>query len=117
MTKSLDQLRRDARALKRDFEAGEAHARQRLRVHPPRPDGAPLKHADYLHVIAQENNFVSWPALKLAVELHGMDKAAKLQRLKIALYHGQVQTVEKLLADTPDLADGVLGLGDRALPP
>ncbi|MBO6676663.1 MAG: ankyrin repeat domain-containing protein [Rhizobiales bacterium] len=110
MTKSLDQLRRDARALKRDFEAGEAHARQRLRVHPPRPDGAPLKHADYLHVIAQENDFASWPALKLAVELHGMDKAAKLQRMKIALYHGQVQTVERLLADTPDLADGVLGL-------
>jgi hypothetical protein len=82
MTKSLDQLRRDARALKRDFEAGEAHARQRLRVHPPRPDGAPLKHADYLHVIAQENNFVSWPALKLAVELHGMDKAAKLQAIE-----------------------------------
>ncbi|MEQ8656413.1 MAG: ankyrin repeat domain-containing protein [Hyphomicrobiales bacterium] len=110
MTKSLEQLRRDARALKRDFEAGEAHARQRLRIHPPRPDGAPLKHADYLHVIAQENDFVSWPTLKLAVELHGMDMAAKLQRLKIALYHGQVQTVERLLADTPDLADGVLGL-------
>jgi hypothetical protein len=110
MTKSLDQLRRDARALKLAHEAGEDHARQRLLNHPPRPDGTPLKHADYLHVIARENSFVSWPALKLAAELHGMDKAAKLQRLKIAVYEGHAQVVERLLDEDPGLADGVLSL-------
>ncbi|MFN3171043.1 MAG: ankyrin repeat domain-containing protein [Hyphomicrobiales bacterium] len=110
MTKSLDQLRRDARTLKTGFEAGDRHARERLRLRPPRPKGTPLKHADYLHVLAQENGFASWPALKLAVELHGMDKAAKLQRLKIALYNGQMAVVERLLDEVPDLADGVLGL-------
>lgn len=110
MAKSIDQLRRDARALKKAYETGDAHARQRLRANPPRPDTTELKHADYLHVIARENSFVSWPALKLAVELHGMDRAAKQQRLKIALAHGQTHVVEQLLTDVPDIADGVLGL-------
>lgn len=110
MTKSLDQLRRDARALKTAYEAGDRHARERIRLRPPRPKGTLLKHADYLHVLAQENGFASWPALKLAVELHGIDKAAKLQRLKIALYNGQMAVVERLLDEVPDLADGVLGL-------
>lgn len=110
MTKSLDQLRRDARALKTAYEAGDRNARERLRLRPPRPKGSPLKHADYLHVIAQENGFASWPALKLAVEVHGMDRATKLQRLKVALYNGQMAVVERLLDEVPDLADGVLGL-------
>lgn len=110
MTKSIDQLRRDARALKRAFNEGDRHARERIQLHRPRPDGTPLKHADFLHVIAQENSFASWPALKLAVELHGMDRAAKLQRLKIALYYGQSHVVERILGETPDLADGVLSL-------
>lgn len=110
MTKSIDQLRRDARHLKSAYETGDQLARQRLAAHPPRSDGSDLKHADFLHVIARENSFASWPALKLAVELHGMDKAAKQQRLKLALAHGQNPVVERLLADTPDLADGLLGV-------
>lgn len=110
MTKSLDQLRRDARALKTAYDVGDVHARERLRLRPPRPKGTSLKHADYLHVVAQENGFASWPALKLAVELHGIDRATKLQRLKVALYNGQMAVVERLLSDVPDLADGVLSL-------
>ena len=110
MTKSIDQLRRDAKALRQGFEAGDIHARQRLKTHNPRTDGADLKHADYLHVIAQENSFASWPALKLAVETLGIDRAAKLQRLKIAVAHGHFRAVDYLLEDTPDLADGLFGL-------
>lgn len=110
MTKSIDQLRRDARTLKSSYEAGDRLARQRLRAQPPRPGDVDLKHADFLHVVARENGFASWPALKLAAELHGMDKATKQQRLKIALAHGQTQVVERLLEDVPDLADGLLGL-------
>lgn len=110
MTKSIDQLRRDAKALKKAFEAGEQLAIQRIASQRPRPDDAPLKHADYLHVIARENSFASWPSLKLAVELLGMDKAAKRQRLKIAVHHGQFPVVDRLLEEEPDLADGDLGL-------
>ena len=108
--KSLDQLRRDAKALKKAHAAGDPVALERLAVHPPREAGAVLKHADYLHVIAQEAGFASWPALKDAVELQGMDRAARLQRLKIALAHGQNARVDRLLAETPDLALGVFGL-------
>ena len=108
--KSLDQLRRDAKALRKAHDGREPLALQRLKVHPPRTDGAVLKHADYLHVIAQETGFASWPALKEALELQGLDRAAKLQKLKIALAHGQNARVDRLLSDTPDLADGIFGL-------
>lgn len=108
--KSIEQLRRDAKALKKAHEAGEGHAQSRIVRAAPRPDGAALKLADFLHVIARENSFASWPLLKLAVEMLGMDVAAKRQRLKIAVHHGQFKTVEQLLADTPTLADGDLGL-------
>ena len=108
--KSLSQLRRDAKALRKAHEASDPVALQRLKVHPPRPDEVPLKHADYLHVIALESGFSSWPALKEAQEMQGLDRAAKLQRLKIALAHGQNARVDRLLADTPDLAYGLFGL-------
>ncbi|MEM1078838.1 MAG: ankyrin repeat domain-containing protein [Pseudomonadota bacterium] len=110
MTKSLDQLRRDAKALRKAHEAGEQRARQRIENYPPRPEGTALKHADYLHVIAREHSFPSWPALKLAADMLGMDKAAKRQRLKLALYNGQFGVAEQILKDTPDLAAGDFSL-------
>lgn len=110
MTKSLEQLRRDAKALGKAHQAGEVHAKQRIANYPPRPEGAALKHADYLHVIARENSFPSWPALKLAANMLGMDTAAKRQRLKLALYNGQFSVADQLLGDKPDLADGDFGL-------
>lgn len=109
MTKSIDQLRRDAKALRRSYEAGGTHARQRLANYPPREKGD-LKHADFLHVIARENSFESWPKLVWAAETVGLDRAARQQRLKIALFHGQNWVVDRLLADTPDLADEHFGL-------
>ncbi|MCT8161536.1 ankyrin repeat domain-containing protein [Pseudoruegeria sp. SHC-113] len=110
MTRSLDQLRRAARRLQKAHAAGDADALHRLRLHPPRADGRALKLADFLHVVAQENGFESWPKLKFAADLRGFDRAAKEQRLKVALYHGQNWVVERLLADTPDLAQGHFGL-------
>jgi len=107
---SLDTLRRAAKTLRKDYNNDDATALERLAVHPPRNDLSNLTHADFLHVIARENNFASWPSLKLAVEINGMDRARKQQRLKIALYHGQNTVVDRLLADTPDLARGLLGL-------
>lgn len=108
--KSLDQLRRDAKALKKAHAAGDLAARRRIQRHPPRQMGTGLRHADFLHVIAQENSFASWPQLKLAIEVEGLERAQKIQRLKIALYHGQNWVVERLLAQTPDLAEGAFGL-------
>ena len=115
---SLDQLRRDAKSLRRAFDGGDPVARQRLESAMPRADLTSLKHADYLHVIAREQGFRSWPRLVFAVETHGMDRAAKRQRLIVALFHGQTARVEQLLGDTPDLTDGdfhlACALYDRA---
>ncbi|MBY6115221.1 ankyrin repeat domain-containing protein [Mameliella alba] len=107
---SLDSLRFEAKRLHRAFIAREVWAVQRLQQHPPKRAGDALRRADFLHVIAQENGFASWPRLKLAAETTGLDRAARQQRLKVALYHGQNAVVETLLADTPDLADGLFGL-------
>jgi len=110
MTKSLDQLRRDAKTLRKAHQSNDVQALQRLKSHAPRTDTAALKHADYLHVIAREAGFPSWPALKLAADLLGMDLATKRQRLKVALSAGHFSAVEQFLADTPDIADGDFGL-------
>ena len=106
---TLDDLRRTATLLKRAYGAGNSAAAARVRQYiPDGPD--PLKHADFLHVVARENSFESWPRLKAAVETQGMDRAAKQQRLKIAVFQGQTFVIQQLLKDTPDLAQGLLGL-------
>ena len=110
MPLSLEKLRRAARQLRKDHDAGDSRAMARLVQHPPRRAATVLRHADYLHVIAQEQNFASWPALKQAVETLGLDRAGKLQHLKVALAHGNNRGVVALLADTADLAKGVFGL-------
>jgi ankyrin repeat protein len=110
MTKSIDQLRRDAKALKKAFEAGDRAARVRVNTYRPRPEGTPLKHADFLHVIAREQSFASWPHLKLSAETVGMDRAAKQQRLGVAVKNGQNWVVEALLGEDPDLPLGHIGL-------
>lgn len=106
----LDRFRRAAKALKASYERGETDALARLAAHPPRRDSADFQHADYLHVIAQENTFVSWPMMKEAIETFGLDRAQKLQHLKLALHNGQNNMVQRLLADVPDLAAGHFGL-------
>jgi hypothetical protein len=110
MTKSIDQLRRDAKALKIAYEAGDRAAWVRVNNYRPRPEGTPLKHADFLHVIALENRFGSWPHLKLAAETHGMDRAAKQQRLGVAIKNGQSWVVKRMLEADPDLPLGNIGL-------
>lgn len=110
MTKSLDQLRRDAKALAKQYDALDPAAHARAGAVAKARGAAPLKHADFLQVIANENGFVSWPKLVWASETVGLDRAAKQQRLKIALIHGQHWRVDQLLADTPDLADGVFDI-------
>lgn len=109
MKRSLDALRRSAKTLHRAYETGEPEALARVRDHPPRNRGA-LRHADFLHIIAQEMNFASWPRLKLAAETEGLERAARQQRLKMALLQGQSWAVQQLLWDTPDLARGLTGL-------
>jgi ankyrin repeat protein len=105
MTKSMDQLRREAKALGRACTEGDADALLRVRAVLPAADRA-LKHAQALHVIARETGFASWPALKAAAEARGLDHAAAQGRLRRALFHGEALMTGRLLAERPDLAAG-----------
>ncbi|WP_425099498.1 ankyrin repeat domain-containing protein [Tropicibacter sp. S64] len=107
---SLDGLRFAAKRLHHAYIARAPWAVERLAQHPPGKPPEALTRADFLHVIAQEHGFASWPKLKLAAETLGLDRAAAQQQLKIALFHGQNARTEALLARFPDLADGLFGL-------
>lgn len=104
----VDKLRRDAKALKKACRAGEAGAR--ARVGAVLGETHDLKHADALHVIAREAGYPSWPRLKLAAEMQAMDRAARAERLKIALYLGQAWVIDSLLKAEPDLGSDNFGL-------
>lgn len=108
MIVSLEALRRRAKTLRKSYESGDRYAAQRVHAEVKRP--GPMRHADFLHVIAREERFESWPKLKRAAETQGLDRAAKVQRLKLAVTQGQTEMVRHLLWDTPDLAKGDFGL-------
>lgn len=110
MTKSIDQLRRDATALKKAFSAEDAEALRRVASHAPRADDAALKHADFLHVIAREQGFATWPQLKLSVETQGMDRAQRQQRLAMALKNRQDHVARQMLEADPSLPEDNLAL-------
>jgi hypothetical protein len=110
MDLSLDKLRLAAKLLQRAWIAREPAAVERLHLHPPRVDMTALKRADFLHVIANENGFESWPRLKWAAETVGLDKAARLQQLKIALFNNRPQLAKALLDEDPGLPEGHFGL-------
>lgn len=107
-TTRILRLRADAKHLRRAFERGEADARTRVAAVLGQTDS--LKHADALHVIAREQGAESWPRLKFSLEAAGMDRAARAQRLRVALYHGQHWVVRHLLAQDPDLPDDAFDL-------
>ena len=113
MTNSIDQLRRAATALKKAYHGGDRGAFSRVVAHLNRAQGAPLKHADFLHVIARERGFASWPHLKIRAETEGLDRATRQQRLGQALAQGQRAVVQALLDQDPDLALGNIGLACR----
>lgn len=108
MTDPLDPLKRSAKALQKAYDAGDDNARLQVRAYLD-ADKA-LKHADYLYVIARQQNFESWPKLKAAVDARGLPRTQAQERLKIALYLGQKPIVEQLLADMADIATDNLAL-------
>lgn len=106
----LEKFRRQAKDLRRAHMRGDARALARIKNYPPRRDDRPLQHADYLHTIAMENGFRTWPAMKFAVETQGLDRAQKRQRLGAAMHQGTFWMVDQLLAADPDLTEGSLPL-------
>ncbi len=108
MTDPLKPLKRSAKALQKAYDSGDESAR--LQVHAYVSAVRPLKRADFLHVIARQKGFESWPKLKVAVEARGLARVDAQERLKKALYLGQKPIVERLLAEMPDIASDHFGL-------
>ncbi|MEL6549599.1 MAG: hypothetical protein AAFQ54_05055 [Pseudomonadota bacterium] len=105
---SLDGLKREAKLLHKSYDANDRQAR--LQVAQWLGQKSPLKHADFLHAVALERGFESWPKLKVAVEARGLGRAAAQERLKRALFFGQKGWIERLLSDAPDLVEGHFAL-------
>ncbi len=78
---SLERLKKSAKKLLRDFEAGDAVARHRISsLHPKARTGtrppSEMSLVDMQHVLALENGFASWPKLKH--HLQDMNRNARL---------------------------------------
>lgn len=107
-TAPLNEYRKAAKRLKKAYANGEADAVVRVSAHIDAKK--PLKHADFLHVIAREAGHLSWPQLKFALEAADMSFEQRARRLKVALYHGQHWITDRLLRDDPALAAADFGL-------
>ena len=109
MAISVIRLRRDAKAVKRACAGGDHDALARAEaVLGTVPKAVSLANA--LHVLAREAGYASWSVLKFAAEAGAMDRAERLDRLKMALFHGQGWRVERLLDAAPDLRRDNLGI-------
>ena len=108
MSSSIDRLKRKAKALRKAVRAEEPAALARVAA--VLKDRGEISHADALHVIAREEGHESWPRLKVAMELAGMDRSALAERLKYALYLGQDAVVRQILTRHPDVAHLNFGL-------
>lgn len=101
-------MRRKARALLKQAREGNANALARVRAHVP--DEGTLQLAQVLHALAREAGQDSWPKLTFDHETSRMDRAAKAERLRRALYAGQSWAAIALLDADPDLAKADMGI-------
>ena len=88
MAISVIRMRRDAMALRSACTAGDRDALARAEA-VLGTDPKAVSHVDALRVLAREAGYSSWSDLKFAAEAGAMDRAEKLDRLKMALFHGQ----------------------------
>lgn len=118
MTKTLPQNpnlefdKKQAKALLKAYQAGDAEALNRVRAAHPRLQNVPdktippaeFKLSDAQLVIAREYGLSSWPQLKHHIETlqTGLDKT--FQQFATAVQHENVAHVRTLLASTPALA-------------
>jgi ankyrin repeat protein len=108
---NLDYDRKQAKALLKAYQAGDADATQRVRASHPRLENVPQKSipldefklSDAQLVIAREYGFSSWPKLKHHIETvqAGLDKT--FQQFADAVQHENVAQVRALLQATPAL--------------
>jgi ankyrin repeat protein len=111
-------LAKQAKDFLRDVKAGDAIARERLRVWGPAGASDRPKLADCQHALAREYGFASWPKLKAHVE--SLQPVDPVEALAAALKSGQLAPVSEVLARFPSLSsrldEAVLGGSFGATP-
>ena len=106
---NLEHLRKQARDLQRDHQAGRAEAFARVRSHLPRLAdssiseiaAARLSRTDAQLVVAREYGFPSWPRLVATLGA----PADRISRLKAAIEQGESDTILQMLEDHPGLRE------------
>ena len=100
---SLDSLRKQAKTLARDANAGDGPAIARIHAHLPRA-ALPLSNRDAQLVVAREYGFAGWLDLTAEVQKrlgHGLDWAAS--QAKVAIHDEDYDRLRALLAEYPAL--------------
>src|ERR1044072_2629698 len=99
---SLEQLRNQAKDLRKQFLAGESAAMERVRNF--QMDSKPLEEFrlhDAQFIIARECGFASWPKLKEHVESPLLETGEPIELLKQAFHADDASMLRKLLARYP----------------
>jgi ankyrin repeat protein len=105
----LEQLRRQAKELLRDYQAGELAALEEVeRYFHPVP-GAELTLAEAQLVLARAYGYQSWPRFKAYID--GVNKGA----LAEAIRGGDLAEVQNILRRRPELALGTTGEGEQGM--
>jgi hypothetical protein len=110
---SLEQYRKQAKALLKSQKAGDADAVQRIRQHHPRLGkltdielrSGRFVLADAQLVIAREHGFESWPRFAKHVEAlsRKSSSTSKFESAVDAVVTGDAATLERLLRESPEL--------------
>ena len=100
---SLDSLRKQAKRLARDAQAGNREAIARVHAQLPRAN-LPLSNRDAQLVVAREYGFVGWSALTAEVQKRvggGLERAAAQAR--VAIHNEDHERLRTLLTEYPAL--------------
>jgi len=106
----LEQLKRQAKELLRDFVEGEAAAVAEVNVHHRAADASKFALHDAQLVIARSYGFDSWPKLKAYVD------GVTVRRLADAIRANDLARVEAMLNARPEIADLTMSYGDEHRP-
>ena len=91
----LEQQKKLAKELLREFRSGDAESIARIRAE--LPDKSDIALADAQFVLAREYGFASWRELKDHIDKRAADAKPPIERFKRALHEGDAKTLRTLL--------------------
>jgi ankyrin repeat protein len=106
----LEQLKRQAKELLRDFVTGEAEAAAEVNAHYRAADTSKFALHDAQLVVARSYGFESWPKLKAYVD------GVTVKRLADTVRADDLAQVRAMLQARPELADLAVSYGDEHRP-